>query len=165
MLSPHDKISLKTGLIKRSSSSHYRRATWLTMTLLSMTMVSLTANAANETPIRFAKGQISTTITGKLSPKQQEHWYQFSAAKGQYTIINITPLMGTTETANVGVLHMPNGTQDGTKGGIIYQGCLPASGKYRLRMARNLMATQGKTAGYTTEIIILPKYASQTLCS
>ena len=148
-------------------------ATVFIVSVLSMTMVSLVATAAvtntngtnsNDTSIRFAKGQVSTTVTGKLNPKQNERWYQFSATKGQYAIINITPLAGTSETANVGVLHMPNGTQDGSKGGIIYQGCLPASGKYRLRMARNLMATEGKTAGYTTEIIILPKYASQSLC-
>lgn len=124
-----------------------------------------TMKSTTDTPIRFAKGQVNTKVTGKLSPRQNEHWYQFSALKGQYAIINIAPLIGTTETANVGVLHMPDGTQDGTKGGIIYQGCLPASGKYRLRMARNLMATNGKTAGYTTEVIILPKYASQSLCS
>lgn len=144
-------------------------ATVFIVSVLSMTMVSLAATAAvantTDTPIRFASGQVSTKVTGKLSPKQNEHWYQFSATKGQYAIINITPLSGTSETANVGVLQMPNGTQDGTKGGIIYQGCLPASGKYRLRMARNLMATEGKTAGYTTEVIILPKYASQSLCS
>lgn len=144
-------------------------ATVFIVSVLSMTMVSLAATAAvantTDTPIRFASGQVSTKVTGKLSPKQNEHWYQFSATKGQYAIINITPLSGTSETANVGVLQMPNGTQDGTKGGIIYQGCLPASGKYRLRMARNLMATEGKTAGYTTEVIILPKYASQALCS
>lgn len=124
-----------------------------------------TIKSTTDTPIHFAKSQISTKVTGKLTPNQNEHWYQFSATKGQYAIINITPLSGTTETANVGVLYMPNGSQDGTKGGIIYQGCLPTSGKYRLRMARNLMATSGKTAGYTTEIIILPKYASQSLCS
>ncbi len=122
------------------------------------------ASADTDMPIRFSKGQVSTTITGKLSPKQNEHWYQFSASSDQYAIINITPRAGTPETANVGVLHMPNGSQDGTKGGIIYQGCLPVSGKYRLRIARNLMATQGKTAGYNAEVIILPKYASESLC-
>lgn len=125
-------------------------------------------NQHADIPIRFATGQVSTTVSGKLNPKQHERWYQFSATGGQYAVINITPLAGKgagpSETANVGVLHMPNGQQDGTKGGIIYQGCLPVSGKYRLRIARNLMATQGKTAGYTTEIIILPKYASQSLC-
>lgn len=121
-------------------------------------------NVDSDSPIYFTKGQISRMVTGKLSPKQNEHWYQFNATSGQYALINIAPLAGTPETANVGVLHLPNGSQDGTKGGIIYQGCLPVSGKYRLRIARSLMATNDKTAGYSAEIIILPKYASQSLC-
>ena len=123
------------------------------------------ATTANQpTPIQINKGQISTVITGKLNPNQNERWYYFEAASWQYALINIAPLVGTAETANVGVLHMPNGTQDGGKGGIIYQGCLPQTGKYKLRIARNLMATQGKTAGYKVEVIILPKYASESLC-
>ena len=127
-------------------------------------IINISSAQASDTPIRFAQGQISKTITGKLSPKQDEHWYKFNASSWQYIVINIAPLAGTAETANVGVLHMPNGTQDGTKGGIIYQGCLPATGEYRLRIARNLMATQGKTAGYTVEVVVLPKYASESLC-
>lgn len=122
-----------------------------------------TANKT-DTPIHFNKGQVSTIITGKLNPDQNEHWYQFNATGLQYALINIAPLSGTPETANVGVLQMPNGKQDGTKGGIIYQGCLPTTGHYRLRIARNLMATQGRTAGYNVEVILLPKYASESLC-
>ena len=136
----------------------------VTVMLISMAAVTNTQASSHDTAINFAKGHISTSITGKLSPKQNAHWYQFSAASGQYALINISALAGTSETANVGVLHLPNGTQDGTKGGIIYQGCLPVSGKYRLRIARNLMATQGGTAGYTAEVVILPRYASHTLC-
>ena len=136
--------------------------------LLSATLIGVSANSAlaksSDTPIHFAKGAISSTVTGKLKPNENERWYRFDANSGQYAIINIAPLAGTPETANVGVLHMPNSTQDGTKGGIIYQGCLPATGEYRLRIARNLMATQGKTAGYKVEVMILPKYASESLC-
>ena len=136
--------------------------------LLSATLIGVSANSAlaksSDTPIHFAKGAISSTVTGKLKPNENERWYRFDASSWQYAIINIAPLTGTPETANVGVLHMPNGTQDGTKGGIIYQGCLPATGKYRLRIARNLMATHGKTAGYKVEVMILPKYASESLC-
>ena len=136
--------------------------------LLSASLISVGANSAlaksSDTPIHFAKGAISSTVTGKLKPNENERWYRFDASSWQYAIINIAPLTGTPETANVGILHMPNGTQDGTKGGIIYQGCLPATGKYRLRIARNLMATQGKTAGYKVEVMILPKYASESLC-
>ena len=136
--------------------------------LLSATLIGVSANSAlaksSDSPIHFAKGAISSTVTGKLKPNENERWYRFDASSRQYAIINIAPLAGTPETANVGVLHMPNGTQDGTKGGIIYQGCLPATGEYRLRIARNLMATQGKTAGYKVEVMILPKYASESLC-
>ena len=136
--------------------------------LLSVTLIGVSANStlakSSDSPIHFAKGAISSTVTGKLKPNENERWYRFDANSGQYAIINIAPLAGTPETANVGVLHMPNGTQDGTKGGIIYQGCLPATGEYRLRIARNLMATHGKTAGYKVEVMILPKYASESLC-
>ena len=119
---------------------------------------------ANEQPIHFDKNTISTTFSGSLPPKQNEHWYYFDAASWQYLVINIAPLAGTPETANVGVLYTPKGKQDGTKGGIIYQGCLAETGTYRLRIARNLMATLGQTAGYRVEMVILPKYASESLC-
>ncbi|WP_230658792.1 hypothetical protein [Psychrobacter sp. I-STPA10] len=121
---------------------------------------------ANATPISFATGNITHVITDKLARNQDEHWYQFNAQQGQYAIINIShsQAQGITETANVGVLYFPNGEQDGTKGGIIYQGCLPESGKYHLRIARNLMATHGGVAGYRVEMVILPRYASRTLC-
>ena len=136
--------------------------------LLSATLIGVSAHSAlatnSDTPIHFAKGALSSTLTGQLKPNENEHWYRFNASRWQYAIINIAPLAGTPETANAGVLHMPNGTQDGTKGGIIYQGCLPATGMYRLRIARNLMATQGRTAGYSVEVIVLPKYASESLC-
>ena len=136
--------------------------------LLSATLIGVSANSAlaksSDSPIHFSNGTITSTVTGKLKPNENERWYRFDANSGQYAIINIAPLAGTPETANVGVLHMPNGTQDGTKGGIIYQGCLPATGEYRLRIARNLMAIPGKTAGYKVEVMILPKYASESLC-
>ena len=136
--------------------------------LLSGALIGFTAHSAiansSDIPVRFAKGQITSTITGKLKPNADERWYRFNASSEQYAVINISPLSGTAETANVGVLHMPSGRQDGTKGGIIYQGCLQETGEYRLRIARNLMATQGKIAGYTVEVMILPKYASKALC-
>ena len=155
MFSIHNKRNLLTARV-------------INTLLISASLISVGANSAiaksSDTPIQFTKGAISSTVTGKLKPNENERWYRFDASSWQYAIINIASLVGTPETANVGVLHMPNGTQDGTKGGIIYQGCLPATGEYRLRIARNLMATQGKTAGYKVEVMILPKYASESLC-
>ena len=155
MLSMNNKSTLLTAQV-------------IKMLLLSATLIGVSANSAlaksSDTPIQFAKGAISSTVTGQIKTNEDEHWYRFHASSWQYAIINIAPLAGTPETANVGVLHMPNGTQDGTKGGIIYQGCLPTTGGYLLRIARNLMATEGKTAGYKVEVLIIPKYASKPLC-
>ncbi|GAA0807894.1 hypothetical protein [Psychrobacter piscatorii] len=146
-----------------SLAARYMRALVISTTLVSIGMSSAAAQSS-DIPLHFAKGAITSVVTGKLNAHENERWYHFQAGSSQYAVINISPLAGTPETANVGVLHMPNGTQDGTKGGIIYQGCLPATGKYRLRIARNLMATHGKTAGYKVEVMILPKYASESLC-
>lgn len=155
-------------MLSMNNKSTLLTAQMIKTLLLSATLIGVSANSAlaksSDTPIQFAKGAISSTVTGQLKPNENEHWYRFHTNSWQHAIINIAPLVGTPETANVGVLHMPNGTQDGTKGGIIYQGCLPATGTYRLRIARNLMATQGQTAGYSVEVIVLPKYASESLC-
>ena len=156
---------LSTDYQKTSLTSSVIRVLLLSTALISFSATSATELAKNpDIPIKFAQGAISSTVTGKLSPNEDERWYRFDATSWQYAVINIAPLTGTPETANVGVLHMPNGTQDGSKGGIVYQGCLPATGEYRLRIARNLMATEGKTTGYRVEIIILPTYASKSLC-
>ena len=150
---------------KNSLASLSIRVLLLSTALISFSATSATELAKNpDTPIKFAQGTISSTVTGKLSPNEDERWYRFDATSWQYAVINIAPLTGTPETANVGVLHMPNGTQDGSKGGIVYQGCLPATGEYRLRIARNLMATEDKTAGYKVEVMILTTYASKSLC-
>ena len=123
-----------------------------------------TGTETHPTPIHFTKGHVSTDVEGALPANATDHWYQFNASKGQYTVININAKSGISEMANVGVLHLPSGAQDGTKGGIVYQGCLPETGTYKLRMARNLMATHGGKAGYHTEIVILPRSASSELC-
>lgn len=155
MILPNDKDA--------SLAARYMRALVISTTLVIIGISSAAAKSSDST-LHFAKGAITSVVTGKLNAHENERWYRFDAASQQYAVINISPLTGTPETANVGVLHMPNGTQDGTKGGIIYQGCLPTTGEYRLRIARNLMATHGKTAGYKVEVMILPKYASESLC-
>ena len=115
-------------------------------------------------PIKFNQGSVVGTASGQIPSGKQDTWYQFKAQKGQYAVINLLPKAGSPETANVGVLYMPSKHQNGGKGGIVYQGCLPEDGKYKLRIARNLMATENKNAGYQVEVVILPQYASKELC-
>jgi hypothetical protein len=78
--------------------------------------------------------------------------------------ITLLPRRGFPEFANVGVVTSPSGQEEGGKGAIIYQGCLPESGSYRLRIARNLMATHGERAGYQIKMVILPRKQSQANC-
>ena len=115
-------------------------------------------------PIYFNHGATNATVQGKLINHQANHYYHFTAKRGQYTTIRLHPRKGYPEFANVGVLTMPSGYQDGGKGGVIYQGCLPETGTYHLRIARNLMATHGQTAGYQATVNILPLAASQSRC-
>lgn len=114
--------------------------------------------------IKFSQGSVVGSATGQILSGRQDTWYQFKAQKGQYAVINLLPKAGSPETANVSVLYMPSKQQIGGKGGIVYQGCLPEDGKYKLRIARNLMATENKIAGYQVEVVILPQYASEELC-
>ena len=127
-------------MLSNNNKTTLTSARALKILLLSASLISVGASSAlaktSDTPIHFAKGAISSVVTGKLKPNEEERWYRFNASAAQYAVINIAPLTGTSETANVGVLHMPNGKYDGTKGVFIYQGCLPATGEYRLRIAR-----------------------------
>ena len=56
--------------------------------LLSAALISLGANSAlaktSDTTIHFSKGAISSVVTGKLKPNEQERWYRFNAAAAQY---------------------------------------------------------------------------------
>lgn len=149
----------------KSSIKNHRNISGAKLGLLALLTVSQLGVAASIKPIHFEQGAVTSKVEGILPPKQNDTWYQFKAEKGQYTVINLTAKKSVEEIANVGVLHIPSGKQQGGKGGIVYQGCLPDSGTYKLRIARNLMATNGGKAGYKAEIVVLPKYASEALCN
>ena len=148
----------------KSSISDPLNTSWAKFGLLALLSISQMSVAASIKPIHFQQGAVTSKVEGVLQTKQNDTWYQFKAQKGQYAVINIMAKSNTTEIANVGVLHMPSGKEEGSKGGIVYQGCLPETGNYKLRIARNLMATTGGKAGYQAEVIVLPTYASQELC-
>lgn len=113
------------------------------------------------TPLSFAKHSTSLTVSGVLMPKQTAKTYSFLAKKGQYMQVELFPKAKIAEFATVGEVTTPSGMMQGDKGGVIYQGCLPETGKYRLRVARNLMATHGGKAGYVAKIVILPVNKSE----
>lgn len=121
------------------------------------------AHAASK-PIEFGKGQIAATYTGKLAPRQTEQRYHLDARRGQYMTMTLAARSDTPEFANVGEVIAPDGRHEGGKGTRIYQGCLPVTGRYTLRVARNLMATHGGEAGYRMAVKILPLTDSRAYC-
>lgn len=129
-------------------------------------LINPLANAATAptTPIYFAKNATQKTVVGSIPRGEERHFYRFKAFQGQYMTITLLPRRGFPEFANVGVVTSPSGQEEGGKGAIIYQGCLTESGSYRLRIARNLMATHGERAGYQIKMVILPRKQSQANC-
>lgn len=117
-----------------------------------------------QTVIHFGKNQTSKMWVGQLSPKQDSLLYQFKASKNQYATLVLMPRRGYAEFANVGVIISPTGNVDGGKGGTVYQGCLPQSGNYTIRIARNLMASNGAATGFVAKLTILPVGKSQQKC-
>ena len=56
-------------------SSRYVRTLLLSTALISFTInSSIAAAKSSDTPIHFAKGALTSTITGKLKPNENQHW-------------------------------------------------------------------------------------------
>lgn len=134
--------------------------------ILSLLAINHPLNAKPvQTVIHFGKNQTSKMWVGQLSPKQDSLLYQFKASKNQYATLVLMPRRGYAEFANVGVIISPTGNDDGGKGGIVYQSCLPQSGNYTIRIARNLMASNGGAAGFIAKLTILPVGKNQQKCA
>jgi hypothetical protein len=62
-------------------------------------------------------------------------WFSVSARAGQQMIVWIVG-RGPTR----GVVYFPNGQQDGQPGGRVFDGSLPVTGTYRIRVTEDSMA-------------------------
>lgn len=86
-------------------------------------------------PIRFApgaySGQASSTMTGINSVR----WFSVRARAGQVMVV-VVKGDGPTR----GIVYFPNGGYDGQPGGRVFDGPLPASGEYRIRVTESSMA-------------------------
>jgi hypothetical protein len=104
--------------------------------------------------IRFEKGAICARVRGQLAAGQDAVNYGLQAREGQRLIVNLAPAGEGIEFANSATVTAPSGAQEGGKGGVIYDGKLAESGEYKIRVGRNLMATQGGKAGFVLEVVI-----------
>ena len=132
-----------------------RKSLFVGLVLIGSMMTSLIPVQANDIRserVQFPKGEIGTTIIGKLSGRETVD-YKLRARAGQMMVVDI-------ETDNPGNYFnvLAPGEQDvaffvGSMSGNRYEGELPLSGDYTVRvyLMRNA-ARRGETAKYKLEI-------------
>ena len=111
-----------------------------------LTVGTTTAEAA-ATPVQFPAGSIHGRGHGFLHRVGGKHDFIFHARLGQHLRVNIVG-RGPTR----GVVSFPGGGQDGSPGGVVFDGRAPRTGDYRLRVTEDSMAEQwrGPVTVYVT---------------
>lgn len=91
---------------------------------------------ARTCPIRitFASGAYSGQGRSHLTGIRSEKWFVVRARAGQ-TMIVVVKGRGATR----GLVYFPNGTSSGQPGGRVFDGPLPVSGDYRIRVTESPM--------------------------
>jgi hypothetical protein len=87
-------------------------------------------------PIRivFAAGAYSAQARGKLTGISSEQWFVVKARAGQ-AMVAVVEGAGATR----GIVGFPNGQSDGQPGGRVFDGVLPVSGDYQIRVTESSM--------------------------
>jgi hypothetical protein len=87
-------------------------------------------------PIRFARGAYSGQATSSLTAMSSVRWFSVKARAGQAMIVLVEG-RGPTR----GVVYFPNGRTNGQPGGRVFDGQLPATGTYRIRVTESSMGS------------------------
>jgi len=92
---------------------------------------------AKACPIRivFRRGGYTGQARSTLTGQGQERWFVVRAQAGQTMVVVVNG-----KGATGGTVYFPGGGQDGGPGGRVFDGTLPASGDYRIRVTESLMA-------------------------
>ncbi len=113
--------------------------------------------SSRATRIRFKGGAVSAQVRGQLvRGRNTESFYVVKAKAGDHMIVNIIPI--TPGLATSGDVTSPTGKQDGQHGGLVFNDDLTESGDYKIRVARNLMATRRGDGAFILEVVITPSY-------
>jgi hypothetical protein len=101
-------------------------------------IVFLTSSAPAQRPpqrVYFARGGTEARVTGYLRGIRDEAEFVLRAKAGQHMRVEIRG-----RGATRGMVIFPNGQQDGGPGGVFFDGTLPATGDYRIRVTESSMA-------------------------
>lgn len=94
-----------------------------------------TGSSACPIRITFGTGAYSAQARSSLASQSKDTWFIVRARAGQSMIV-IVEGAGPTR----GIVYFPNGRHMGQPGGRIFDGVLPVSGNYRIRVSESLMA-------------------------
>jgi hypothetical protein len=95
---------------------------------------SCSGSASCPVRISFPPGAFSGQITSRLTGITSERWFVLRASAGQ-TMVVVVEGAGPTR----GEVLFPSGEQNGQPGGRVFDGRLPVSGDYRIRVTESQM--------------------------
>jgi hypothetical protein len=113
-----------------------RLLSWSAAALI--TAVFLISSASAQKPpqrVYFARGATEARATGYLRGIRDEAVFVLRAKAGQHMRVDIRG-----RGATRGMVIFPDGQQDGAPGGVIFDGILPITGDYRIRVTESSMA-------------------------
>ncbi len=91
--------------------------------------------ASGQTRVYFARGATRATVRGYLNGIHDEANFVLRAKAGQHMRVNIRG-----RGATRGMVTFPSGQGDGGPGGVIFDGILPDTGDYGIRVTESSMA-------------------------
>src|SRR5882762_8169423 len=104
--------------------------------LATVAIIALTSLATfAQTRVYFARGATRATARGYLRGIRDEANFVLRAKAGQHMRVEIRG-----QGATRGVVTFPSGQADGQPGGVIFDGILPDTGDYRIRVTESNMA-------------------------
>lgn len=123
---------------------------------------TVSAMSALNNPIEIPDGSLTKKIIGRITGASDDQYYEISCRAGEVLIINVNTY--SRKFAAIATVSFPSGRQDGGKGTPAFCARLDESGLYRIRIARNLMASVVNEGKFILEIIRIPAYAVPDCC-
>jgi hypothetical protein len=123
--------------------------------LAAAAIVALSSLAINaQTRVHFARGATRATVRGYLRGARDEANFVLRAKAGQHMRIEIKG-----RGATGGTVTFPSGQADGQPGGVIFDGLLPDTGDYGIRVTESMRADSWRGA-FTVIIDVVSPGAS-----
>ena len=107
----------------------------LSFCLAAAVIIALSSATFAQTRVYFARGATRTTVRGYLRGARDEANFVLRARAGQHMRVEIRG-----RGATRGMVTFPSGQGDGQPGGVIFDGILPDTGDYGIRVTESSMA-------------------------